>query len=97
MEKAGAAVHEGRPWGQLCPSAPAQCQGSAAEPRLWQRVGLHELMDLSYAAFSIQGVPFAQQKHDMAQSKSPYSVLICWNSSIWQLQRRKEQKNATAD
>jgi len=50
---------------------------STAELELQLWVVLHELIGLSYAGFSVQGVPLAKQKHDMAQSKSSYSVLIC--------------------
>lgn len=85
----------GGPWGQLCSSAPAP--GLHCWTPVWQWALIRERMGLSYSASSTQGIPLVKQKYDMAQSKSPHSVLICWNSSIWQLQRRKEQKKATVD
>lgn len=59
---------------------------------LRHRAILHELMGLSSAAFAAQDIPLAKQKRSMAQSKSHYSVLICWNISVWQLRRKKRSR-----
>lgn len=67
-------------------------EGQLLSCGLRHRAILHELMGLSSAAFAAQDIPLAKQKRVVAQSKSHYSVLICWNISVWQLQRKKRSR-----